>query len=104
MLVCGWVGLYWVLHVLHVVSSYFDHYIKIGEVIGFGLFRATGLPFAIRPKDGVARQGRRGVIFKVHSILCQIYPLHRHARLPCLVMPEGETKKKRDEGFMFNTF
>ena len=31
-----------------------------GEVIGFRLFRATGLAFAIRPKDGVARQGRRG--------------------------------------------
>ena len=27
-----------------------------GEVIGFRLFRATGLAFAIRPKDGVARQ------------------------------------------------
>ena len=31
-----------------------------GEGIGFKLFRATGLAFAIRPKDGVARQGRRG--------------------------------------------
>ena len=31
-----------------------------GEVIGVRLFRATGLAFAIRPKDGVARQGRRG--------------------------------------------
>ena len=26
----------------------------------FRLFRATELAFAIRPKDGVARQGRRG--------------------------------------------
>ena len=42
------------------MSSFFDHYITSGEVIGFRLFRATGLAFAIRPKDGVARQGRRG--------------------------------------------
>ena len=28
-----------------------------GEVMGFRLFRATGLAFAVRPKDGVARQG-----------------------------------------------
>ena len=28
----------------------------VGEVIGFRLFRATGIAFAIRPKDGVARQ------------------------------------------------
>ena len=53
MLVGIWLGLYWVLF------SYFDHYIISGEVIGFRLFRATGLAFAIRPKDGVARQGRR---------------------------------------------
>ena len=37
-----WFGLYWVL------SSFFDHYIISGEVIGFRLFRATGLAFAIR--------------------------------------------------------
>jgi hypothetical protein len=36
------------------------HYIKRVEVIDFRLFRATELAFAIRPKDGVARQGRRG--------------------------------------------
>ena len=34
--------------------------IKRIEVIDFRLFRATELAFAIRPKDGVARQGRRG--------------------------------------------
>ena len=60
-----------------------------GEGIGFRLFRATGLAFAIRPKDGVARQGRRGgfhcccskvcwnnfsvvVIFKVQYLLSSI--------------------------------
>ena len=31
-----------------------------GEVIGFRLFRATGLVFASCPKDGFAKQGRRG--------------------------------------------
>ena len=51
MLVGICLGLYWVLF------SFFDHYIKRGEVIDFRLFRATGLAFAIRPKD----------IFKVHS-------------------------------------
>ena len=35
-------------------------HIKRIEVIDFRLFRATELAFAIRPKDGVARQGRRG--------------------------------------------
>ena len=54
MLVCIWFGHYWVL------SSFFDHYIMSGEVIGFRLFRATGLAFAIRPKDGIAKQGRWG--------------------------------------------
>ena len=34
--------------------------ILFGEVIGFSLFRATVLAFAIRPKDGIAKQGRRG--------------------------------------------
>ena len=53
MLVCILFGRYWVF-------SFFDHYIYVGEVIGFRLFRAMGLAFAIRPKDGVARQGRRG--------------------------------------------
>ena len=48
MLVGVWLGLHWVLF------YFFDHYIKFGEVIGFRLFRATGLAFAIRPKDGVA--------------------------------------------------
>ena len=37
MLVGIWFGLYWVLF------SFFDHYIISGEVIGFRLFRATGL-------------------------------------------------------------
>ena len=41
----------------HFISSII---ILKGEVIGFRLFWATGLAFAIRPKDGVARQGRRG--------------------------------------------
>ena len=55
MLVGIWFGLYWVLF------SFFDHYyIKRIEVINFRLFRATELAFAIRPKDGVAMQGRRG--------------------------------------------
>ena len=34
--------------------------LQVGEVIGFRLFQATGLAFAIRPKDSVAKQGRRG--------------------------------------------
>ena len=42
MLLCVWFGLYWVL------PSFFDHYIISGDVIGFRLFRATGLAFAIR--------------------------------------------------------
>ena len=54
--------------VRHVVMATFDaifflrslYYIKRIEVIDFRLFRATELAFAIRPKDGVARQGRRG--------------------------------------------
>ena len=54
MLVGIWLGLRWVLF------YFFDHYIKRVEVIDFRLFRATELAFAIRPKDGVARQGRRG--------------------------------------------
>ena len=37
-----WLGLHWVLF------YFFDHYIISGEVIGFRLFRATGLAFAIR--------------------------------------------------------
>ena len=41
-----------------------------GEVIGFRLFRATGLAFAIRPKDGVARQGRRGGFHCYCSKVC----------------------------------
>jgi hypothetical protein len=71
------------LAVLHWSSSskfkcllyFFDHYIQSssagivlflrslhhkGEVIGFRLFRATGLAFAIRRKDGVIMSG--GVI------------------------------------------
>ena len=27
--------------------------LQVGEVMGFSLFRATGLAFAIRPKDGI---------------------------------------------------
>ena len=46
------------------------YYIMSGEVIGFRLFRATGLAFAIRPKDGVARQGRRGGFHKLLVITC----------------------------------
>ena len=45
---------------LQSIGTSITHYIMSGEVIGFRLFRATGLAFAIRPKDGVARRGRRG--------------------------------------------
>ena len=34
-------------------------YITFGEVMGFSGFLATGLAFAVRPNDGIARQGRR---------------------------------------------
>ena len=38
---------------LGIILFFFDHYYIIsGEVIGFRLFRVTGLAFAIRPKDG----------------------------------------------------
>ena len=45
---------------LGIILFFFDHYIISGEVIGFRLFRATGLAFAIRPKDGVARRRASG--------------------------------------------
>ena len=63
-----WLGLFGVLFsssistVLYMIMS--------GEVIGFRLFRATGLAFAIRPKDGVARQGRRGGFHCYCSKVC----------------------------------
>ena len=61
----GIIGYYWVLGigyywVLLGIGYYFlssiiilYYYIISGEVIGFRLFRATGLVFTIRPKDGV---------------------------------------------------
>ena len=48
----GVFGLYFIG--CYFLSSIILHY--KGEVIGFRLFRATGLAFAIRPKDGVAKQ------------------------------------------------
>ena len=50
--------------ILFLRSLYYE-----GEGIGFRLFRATGLAFAIRPKDGVARQGRRGGLLKVQWLI-----------------------------------
>ena len=47
-------------HRLGIPGTLITQYIKRVEVIDFRLFRATELAFAIRPKDGVARQGRRG--------------------------------------------
>ena len=37
-------------NLLGIVLFFFDHYIKFGEVIGFRLFGATGLAFAIYSK------------------------------------------------------
>ena len=51
--------------ILFLRSLYYE-----GEGIGFRLFRATGLAFAIRPKDGVARQGRRGGFHCYCSKVC----------------------------------
>ena len=70
-------------HGLDVValSSFFDHYIKIGEVIGFSLFRATGLAFAIRPKDGIAKQGLYYSLAKFLASGCSIHSKFSHVIL-----------------------
>ena len=52
---------FWSYLMRHCLFSSFDSlYYRLVKFIGFRLFRATGLAFAIRPKGGVARQGRRG--------------------------------------------
>ena len=93
MLVGIWLGLYWVLF------SFFDHYIISGEVIGFRLFRATGLAFAIRPKDGVARQGRRGgFIFKVQFKHPSWLKLKLKLKLQNAAAQNGKRRKTADNG------
>ena len=56
-----WFGLYWVLF------SFFDHHIKIGEVIGFRLFRATGLAFAIHIQSPGFKGGGGKFVIQVHE-------------------------------------
>ena len=69
--------------------SFCVHYIKIGEVIGFSLFRATGLAFAIRPKDSVAKQGRRGGFTIVwRSFRFQTVPGNVDIILEYIILPE----------------
>ena len=61
-------GLDFIVHHDSFTCSFFLrslHYMLVKSCVGFRLFRATGLAFAVRPKDGVGRQGRLAHVGKV---------------------------------------